>query len=125
MELKDYTIEELKAEIKRRKKEERANRPKPEPQFVYAKATVTEVRGRTFTNAEYYVDVDPEYLEQMSGVARRELKNNNVKLIRAKFSKKTAPKEGDRVLIKSKITQDNPTGWGTWFKPYICEVLGE
>lgn len=123
MELKDYTTEELESEIKRRKKEERANRPKRETQYVYAKGTIRKIYGRKYSDWEYYVDIDEEDQTPMSKDAIYHFKHREVKLDKKKFSKKTAPDIGDRVLIQSKITRDNPTGWGVWFNPRIIKVL--
>lgn len=125
MELKDYTIEELEAEIKRRKKEARAKLPKPEIQYAYIKGTIRNVRGRSYLTSEYYVDVDAEYLPLLSGSAKQTFKSNEISLLKGNFNKDTAPKKGDRVLIRSRITRDNPTGWGMWFNPFICQVLEE
>ncbi len=115
MTLQDYTTDELRAELKRRATEARkaanVNRDR-KAKYLYAEGTVIEVyndscgRKRPFSEWRFRVRIDDEYATKLNIQSWNIDSCHNVD--RAKFKKSTAPKEGDRVRLKCRITKDSP-----------------
>ena len=124
MELKDFTIEELQAEIKRRKKEmAAANRKKRVYEYGYVSATVVAVDGDRFTRQTYRLEIDEESKAAVTENFLSHVRHHRFKLLTGAFRKDDAPKLGDRVLLKSLKTKYNPTGYSLHSDPKICKVL--
>lgn len=124
MELKDYTIEELEAEIKRRKKEARAAYVRPPREYAYITATVVDMFGKgNIMNWDYRLQIDEECKSQVTENFLFHARYRDFKLISGAFNKKTAPQIGDRVRLKSAKTKTDPTGFGSFSDPKICEKL--
>lgn len=130
MTLQDYTTDELKAELKRRQTEARkaanANRDRKH-KFLYAEGTVTRVYrtkgGGNIPLSEWDFDVclDDKYSTKYNLQGRK--KTPSCSLNRARFTRKgTAPKEGDRVRLKCRITKFSPD-WGLFYRPVIDEII--
>lgn len=123
MELKDYSIEELKAEIKRRKKEDKKMQPKREPEYGYITATVTAIDGDVFTRQSYRLEIDEDCKSKVTSDFLCHSRHHRFNLLSGVFSKKTAPEVGDKVMLKSLKTKANPTGYGLYSDPKICKVV--
>lgn len=125
MGLKDYTTEELKAEITRRKREARrllSMSRSHKAEYAYATATIT------------WVSNDPYIRKRFKGVVNNDsdcgeinshwLRESELHIIRANFTKDTAPKVGDTVRVKSRKTRRSPYGFSSCFSaPHIVEII--
>lgn len=129
MTLQDYTTDELKAEIKRRQAEARkaanANRDRKH-KYLYAEGTVTSIyRTRNgmklpFSEWRFKVCLEDKYVIEYNIYGYK--KTPTCDLNRARFRKDTAPKEGDRVRLKCRITKDSPD-WDLFYRPVIDEII--
>lgn len=131
MTLQDFTTDELRAELKRRATEARkaanANRDR-KAKYLYAEGTVVKVYNtigrvkRPFLDWRFKVRIDAED-EVKLGISTWNMDSyHNVD--RAKFNKSTAPKEGDRVRLKCRVTKDCPK-WNMFHQPIIDEIITE
>lgn len=131
MTLQDFTTDELRAELKRRATEARkaanANRDR-NPKYLYADGTVIKVydtscgKNRPFSEWQFKVRIDEEYVVKygiQSWGKERDLDVN-----RAKFKKHNAPKVGDRVRLKCRVTKGSPR-WGMFHQPMIDEIIAK
>ena len=131
MTLQDYTTDELKAELKRRVTEARkvanANRDR-KCKYLYAEGTVVKVLntiGRVelpFLDWRFKVQIDAEDVAKLGILTWNVDSYHNTD--RAKFNKSTAPKEGDRVRLKCRVTKDCPR-WNMYRQPIIDEIIGK
>lgn len=101
MELKDYTTEELKAELKRRSKIERSLKPgfmSPENHWFLFEGKVTECRKYTITG--HKCRVESKVLEK----CRYPYINNSreFSLVQSMFSNKDKPQVGDIVEMRAR-----------------------
>ena len=124
MELKDYTIEELQDEIKRRQKENRRSYiMSSTPEYSYITAKVIGMSATTFSNCKYHVTVSSESKQQLTPLQIHTIETNYIPLLSGVFKKHNAPKIGDEVIIRARKTKYNPTGWDDLKAIRICEVL--
>ncbi len=119
--LQNYTIEELTAEIKRRKKEARLNRPKAQAQYAYLKAVVTWASGHAFNKRVYRARLLPEVRQYADSVW------NSKELIvtiaaGSDIRSLNAPRPNDIVVLKDRITKNNPNGFGEICNPKIWKL---
>lgn len=124
-ELKDYTDDELREELKRRSIEKRRNTPK-KIEYVEFEATVDSIDGyrenyigtrfnKPFTLWSYRVkDCSYEFANQYLW--------NDYKLFLGKFNKSNAPKVGDRVRLRYRKTK-NPHEVFMLSRAKIIEIL--
>lgn len=122
MELKDYTTEEIRAELKRRNAEAAHKRAMERKamgtQYAYELAEVTYMSPGAFYFRTY--DVRMLNKERFSGYRERQ---SYVGLVRAFFNTSNAPRVGDIVKLRSRKTKDNPDGFGLFENAKICEVV--
>lgn len=127
MELKDYTTEELKAELKRRATEERRLRSmgrSHKAEYTYARAVITSISKDNWLRREFRAKILDEDLACMDENIRRRYRDEmRMNILRANFNKDTAPDIGDIVRIRSCKTNYNPSGFGLFSTPYIVEVI--
>lgn len=131
MTLQDFTIDELRAELNRRAIEARkaanANRDR-KPKYLYAEGTVLTVHNTSggrklpFLDWSFKVHIDDEYTMKLNIQTWNIDSYHNVN--RAKFKKRNAPKEGDRVRLKCRVTKDSPR-WNMFHQPIIDEIIGK
>lgn len=105
MELKDYTTEELREELKRRAKDARLNAKRSEPEY------------KEFTGVIKHIDqwhrgIYSYLFRITSAVVNGErtddyIYNNEFKLKQGLFQKNTIPQVGDVVLLRYKRTKVN------------------
>lgn len=123
MELKDYSTEELWAEIKRRATGERCQRSigrSRKAEYAYAKAEITFVSDESFSRRIFRGKIDPNSVLKFNG---RWLSERPFFLLRANFTKDTAPKVGDIVRLRSRKTKSNPDGFGLFSSAQIFEII--
>lgn len=129
MELKDYTTEQLKDEINRRKREERQLRSSGrshKAEYAYAKAVITYVSKDRWLRREFrakILDEDMAHMDESIRYRYRYRDDMHMHILRANFTKDTAPKVGDIVRVRSRKTKHNPNGFGLFSTPYIFEVI--
>lgn len=129
MTLQDFTTDELRAELKRRATEARkaanANRDRKH-KYLYVEGTVVKVydnscgRKRPFSEWSFEVFLDDKYIVDYNIPSYNRSRSYAVN--RVKLNKSTAPKEGDRVRLKCRITKDSPR-WNMFHQPVIDEVI--
>lgn len=126
MELKDYTTEQLKAELKRRATEERRLRStgrSHKAEYAYAIALITQVSDDVYSQRLFYGKVLT--FDEKESINPRWMRESLFMIVRANFKKDTAPKVNDIVRVKSRKTRICPNGFGNCFTtPYIIEVIG-
>lgn len=107
MELKDYTTEQLREELKRRAKEARAAAPRP-PVSITAIAVVKSIRKSSYhkgiCNWEYELELTPESMSEYE-------MPDDYRIIRSYlrsgvFRRNDAPKEGDVVTVRVRNSWD-------------------
>ena len=120
-ELKDYTTEELKAELKRRKIEEGREKLKNrKTEYAYVTATVKHIYKHALFNKKYLVEINKDDLTTSCAYKF----NYGVEVsIDKKIKAADRPNVDDTVKLRSRITKDNPTGFGCFAHPKICEVI--
>lgn len=118
MELKDYTTEELKAELARR------NREEGKTNYEYAKGRVVSIlhKNSAFSSWRYVVDIFREDIVRLS-INPFALKDCSFAYKQGAFNKTTAPKEGDIVLLQKRITKNSPKFYLSDAK--VCEIVKE
>lgn len=130
--IQDYTTDELRAELKRRATEARkaanVNRDR-KAKYLYAEGTVIKVyndscgRKRPFSEWRFMVLLEDKYIIAYN-IPSYQRSGSDYCVNRAKFNKTTAPKEGDRVRLKCRITKDSPR-WNMFHLPIIDEIIGK
>lgn len=102
MELKDYTTEELREELKRRAKEARLNAPRKKPKYIEIEATITNIYhysySKSFLQTEYTISTSDDRVSSYDLDRRYKLKNGC-------FRKDNTPKIGDTVIIGHLLTK--------------------
>ena len=123
MELRDYTTEQLKAELKRRTDEERQRKRAMGirvPTYEYARGKVVSVSNSgAFTSWRWKVEICDEDMKRL-GIASVHKRSSYTILIK-EFTKATAPQVGDTVLLRNRITKNSPKFVVTSAK--ICEIV--
>lgn len=123
MELRDYTTEQLKAELKRRTDEERQRKRAMGirvPNYEYARGKVVSVSNSgAFTSWCWKVEICDEDMKRL-GIASVHKRSSYTILIK-EFTKATAPQTGDIVLLRKRITKNSPKFVVTSAK--ICEIV--
>lgn len=129
--LQDFTTDELRAELKRRAAESRkaANATRDRKhKYLYAEGTVVNVRNTSggrrlpFADWSFKVHIDDECATKLNIQTWNIDSYHTVN--RAKFKKSNAPKEGDRVRLKCRVTKDSPR-WNMFHQPIIDEIIGK
>lgn len=123
-ELKDYTTDELKAEIKRRVAEERAQRRRETPyraQYAYVTGTISDVSDDPFYRRRYELRIDDADIEKCN--LRWRYRCHDIKLDSKRFRKENAPQIGDKVKVKSRISKQYPNGFGPFSRLIICDII--
>lgn len=118
-ELKDYTTQELRDELKRRAKESRIKAAKEhKPEYLYWEATVKGVQ--TWGSARQYkyrlTTTDPRIpLEKLM---------STFPMIRGIYKKAELPKVGDKVKLRLRYTNlMKQRGLIWWNDSKICEII--
>lgn len=110
MELKDYTTIQLLDELKRRFKIENPTERKApaKPEYAIIKGTIVRVAKprEAFSSWVFFVRFDEEDAKKFN----QPVDNDGVKvaLYPGKFKKDYAPKEGDRVIVRDRLTKASP-----------------
>ena len=126
MKLKDYTTEQLKAEIKRREREERQLRSTGrsyKAEYAYAIALITYVSDDPYIRRQYKIKVCKKDCEKYQLNISYKTGTGYAYILQSRFNKGTAPKLGDMVRIKSRKTKSNPNGFGLFSTPIIYEII--
>lgn len=101
-ELKDYTSDELREELKRRRKKELANRPKHVFTYIEIEGKVVDIKpcsySKSFIQVEYAVKVDDARVNKWDNCRTYKLKNGC-------FTKNNVPNIGDTVIIGHLLTK--------------------
>lgn len=121
-ELKDYTTKELKEELKRRSKEERLKRlsvPR-KTEYAYATAVVGHINKYASFNRKYSVKISEEDV-QTYNISEYRVTMDVARDVSINVA--DAPKIGDVVKLRGRKTKSNPTGFGCFANPVICEVI--
>ena len=100
MELKDFTTEELREELRRRAKEARINAGKKKPEYIEIIGVVTKITNnrRSFMYNQYTLDINDDRVKDYNRYATFTLKTG-------KFKKDNYPQIGDTVIIKQRLTK--------------------
>lgn len=100
MELKDFTTEELREELRRRAKEARINAGKKKPEYIEIEAVVTKIinNRKSFMYGQYILDIKDDRVKDYD-------KNNTYTLKTGKFKKDNYPQVGDTVIVKQRLTK--------------------
>lgn len=127
MNLQEYTTEELKAELRRRQKEDRKRaaeeRRKRGTQYAYVRAKITRTTGGSFKTKRYVAQILEEDLLKLDVATQHYHKyGKEYPLLRARFTADTVPHVGDLVLLRSRKTNRYPEGFGLFCTPFICEI---
>jgi hypothetical protein len=118
--LQNYTTEELKAEIKRRQRGERINRPRQKIEYTYASATIINMTNDTLIRRYYEVIIDEEDIRKYQiSIYKKKFK---VRVDMRLFKANNAPMIGDKVLIRSRRTKKAPMGFGIFGEVFISEI---
>lgn len=117
--LQDYTTDELKAELKRRQIEARKQKSR-KTEYAYATATVRSIDKYASFKRYYHVFISEDDTQRDRIADHRILIDVSLDV---KIKAADKPKVGDVVKLRSRKTKDNPTGFGSFAHPIICEVL--
>lgn len=100
MELKDFTTEELREELKRRAKEARINAGRKKPEYIEIVGVVTKITNnrKSFMYGQYSLDIKDDRVRDCDKYTTYTLKAG-------KFKKDNYPQVGDIVLIKQRLTK--------------------
>lgn len=104
MELKDYTTEELKQELKRRNKENKKSMVKYENHWIFFQGKIISVSSKGF---KYKVDSDTLAVCGYSWIN----KNRDFGLVTSLFAYKYKPQIGDIVEMRARIYADGRIGY--------------
>lgn len=128
MELREYSTEELREELRRRLSEERSERARNidhRARYLYATATVKGIscqRYGGFSECAYRVRLDGHSAKRLGVVFPGE-KEFDVRILRANFRKANVPRVGDTVKLRKRVTKSHPEWRGGPFRhPVIVEV---
>lgn len=104
MELKDYTTEELREELKRRRTQAIKEAKKSMPIYKEFTAVVKDISSNHCTNIHrwgyYLINAEPYNCEIDTNLINRSW--NSYALKSNTFNKSTAPRKGDKVLLRYK-----------------------
>lgn len=118
MELKDYTTEELREELKRRAKEARQNAVREKPKYIEIECKITNVHScsysKSFMQTEYSIETNDDRINSYDINRRYKLKNGC-------FTKNNVPKIGDTVIIGHLLTKARNTFSG--FEAKIIRIV--
>lgn len=100
MELKDFTTEELREELKRRAKEARINAGRKKPEYIEIIGVVTKITNnrKSFMYGQYTLEIKDDRVRDCDKYTTYTLKTG-------KFKKDNYPQVGDTVLIKQRLTK--------------------
>lgn len=100
MELKDFTTEQLREELKRRAKEARINGGRKKPEYIEVIGVVTKITNsrRSFMYNQYNLDIKDDRIKDCDRFTTYTLKTG-------KFRKDNYPQVGDTVILKQRITK--------------------
>lgn len=105
MELKDYTTEELREELKRRAKEARLNAKRSEPEYKEFTGVIKHIDQWHHGIYSYLFDITSSVV---NGERTNDyIYNSGFKLKQGLFQKNTIPQVGDVVLLRYKRTKVN------------------
>lgn len=125
MELKDYTTEELRAELKRRRIKAMKEAKKQLPTYKEFTATVERVQN-SWGNINAYMysitDANPHNNEIKSELFTN-ISWRDFSLQKNTFNKETAPKVGDKVLLRYKRHKTQKEEIFDFTKAKIVEVI--
>lgn len=127
MDLSDYTDEQLREELKRRKilkRQARGDFKDYTPKYLYASAIVTYAnihpgnKGYWKFKVEFTDEAIAEYGDALES-------GRSYGITQSVFNKGNAPRVGDLVKLKKRITNQSQTWSRSWASPtpVICEVL--
>lgn len=113
MELKDYTTEELREELRRRKKEAIKNAVRKKPEYIEVEGVVVNVRNSysSFVWTGFRVKTNDERVP----IHAREYE---YKIKQGKFRKNELPKVGDTVIIGHLLTKNRNS-----FRPFDAKII--
>lgn len=113
MELKDYTTEELREELKRRAKEARQNAIREKPKYIEVEGIVTNIDNiyKSFIWAEYTVKIEDERVQECYRTYKYYIKQGN-------FRKHNVPKIGDTVIVGHLLTKNR-----NYFSPIYAKII--
>lgn len=123
--LKDYTIDELKEELKRREAEAQSQRSKGRShraEYAYTYGFVVWVSDEPYCRQRFRVRIPQSEIDKHPRLARYSV-YGYIDIVRNNFTKDTAPRVGDTVRIKSRKTAHCPDGFGIFSGAYICEII--
>lgn len=108
MKLEDYTTEQLREELKRRAKIARENARKEgsnKPAYAFVSGVVKRVENPdgSFSRRKWHIEVSKEFAAEHSIP-----QVYTYYLLGGAFTKDTAPKEGDKVRLKCRLTKALP-----------------
>ena len=100
MELKNFTTEELREELKRRAKEARLNAGRKKSEYIEIIGVVTKITNnrKSFMYGQYSLDIKDNRVKDCDKYTTYTLKTG-------KFKKDNYPQVGDTVLIKQRLTK--------------------
>lgn len=127
MELKDYTTDELRMELRRRKDEELKKRSlngENVPKYLYAKGVVKDIlnTNRAFCNWVWYVDIFDEDWKRL-GLSVSNTSHWYQLCSGGIFRKNNSPKIGDVVMLKCRVTKAMPDF--SFIHARICEIINK
>lgn len=115
MELKDYSSEELREELKRRAKEARKNAVREKPKYIEIEGEVIYIRQeygtKSFIWTNFTVKTNDERVSSHDKIRTYRVKNGC-------FKKNTIPKIGDIVIIGHLLTKAKKN-----FNPYYAKII--
>lgn len=113
MELKDYTTEELREELKRRKKEAIKNAIHKKPEYIEVEGVVVNVRNvyGSFVWTDFRVKTNDERVPSHAHEYEYKIKQG-------KFRKNELPKIGDIVIIGHLLTKNR-----NYFSPINAKII--
>lgn len=114
MTLQDFTTEELLAELDRRNVK-RLSQLTTSARYAYAEGIVTYINGDAYYRRTYDIEWCSERPE---GLERRKF----YKLKAYGFKKEESPEIGDKVRLRGRITNMDPTGFEKG-NPMIIEII--
>lgn len=113
MELKDYTTEELREELRRRKKEAIRNAVHKKPEYIEVEGVVVNIRNiyNSFVCTDFRVKTNDERVPAHA-------REYEYKIKQGKFRKNELPKVGDTVIIGHLLTKNRNS-----FKPIDAKII--
>lgn len=115
MGLEDYSIEELREEIKRRNKIARQNRARNKPKYIRIEGVVEDIRSNNYNKSflwkEFKIRTTDNRVNDIDKVDYYRVKNGC-------FKKDTIPRLGDIVIISHRLTKARNT-----FFPWEAKIV--